>query len=139
MHNGFWELRLDRRMPTIGHLTTWPDLEEVRRTRDRRGIKRNEPSEAARRRSGCRSAKRTQRTVGGMEAVLRNEPNEAGSGFRGRLTRSSSARLIDVELLRLNLVAQERRGLSCRRRRPFPLLSHLRPWHSLTVWVSARS
>ena len=37
-----------------------------------------------------------------MEAVLRNEPNEAGSGFRGRLTRSSSARLIDVELLRLN-------------------------------------
>ena len=62
MRNGFWELRLDRRMPTIGHLTTWPDLEEVRRTRDGRGIRRNEPSAAPRRRSGCRSAKRTQRS-----------------------------------------------------------------------------
>jgi hypothetical protein len=63
MHNGFWELRLDRRMPTNGHLTTWPDLEEVRRTRDPKGIKRNEPSEARARRSGSRSAKRTQRSV----------------------------------------------------------------------------
>ena len=48
MYNIFWELRLDRAMPTIGHLTTWPDLEEVRRTRDPKGIKRNEPSEALR-------------------------------------------------------------------------------------------
>jgi hypothetical protein len=60
IHNIFWELRLDRRMPTIGHLTTWPYLEEVRRTGDRRGIKRNEPNEAACGPSGGRFAKRSQ-------------------------------------------------------------------------------
>jgi hypothetical protein len=119
MSNIFWGLRLGRRMPTIGHLTTWSDLEEVRRTRDRRGIKRNESSEAAReaermpfcetnptkRWAGWRpfcETNPTRRRAGGSDAVLRNEPNEVGGGwgafcetnprFRRDRTRASDAK-----------------------------------------------
>ena len=80
MHNGFWELRLDRRMPTIGHLTTWPDLKEVRvEPGTGRGIKRNQPSAAPReaeRMPFCET--KPNEAVGGMEAVLRNEPKRGG-------------------------------------------------------------
>jgi hypothetical protein len=44
MYNIFWELRLDRAMPTIGHLTTWPDLEEVRRTGTVEGSNETNPT-----------------------------------------------------------------------------------------------